>query len=120
MRVNGLLGVVLLIGLIGAGPAWAQVPSVAVPTGVEVSVIAAVGDPVTLPAIGTRATAIAAALNCNLAATALPGGTLTNPTTWELTDPMGSAIGRSRCLRPAVTGCRARRRGVWWVSPLST
>ena len=99
MRMN-LIGVVLAFVLVSV-PAWAQVPSVSVPTGVDVLVIAAAGDPVTLPALATRSTPIGAALNCNLAATPAPVGTLGNPSTWELEDPF--TAGRV-CRGPFPTG----------------
>ena len=65
-------------------------------------IIPAVGDPVTIPPIATRNTVIAAATNCNLAASPPGGaGTLVNPTIAEFDDPF--TTGRV-CRVPLPTG----------------
>lgn len=93
-----LVTVILLV----APAVFAQTTQPAVPTAVEILVLPAVGDPLTVPPIATRSTPISVSSpNCNLAATPPPPGRLTNPTLVEFADPF--TVGRV-CQAPIPTG----------------
>lgn len=77
---------VLIFALLTA-PAWAQTPTLALPTSADVMVIPSTGDPITIAPIATRNTLVSPAL-CNL--TPSPAGALSpliNPTGAEVSDP---------------------------------
>lgn len=95
--MNALLTVVF-VAL--ASSAFAQTTVPAVPANVNILVLPATGDPVTIAFVASRMTAISAtSTNCNLAAIAVPTGTLVNPTTAEFDDPF--TVGRKcRALIP--------------------
>jgi len=77
-----------LFALLLAVPSFAQGTTVAVPTDIDVIVIAATGDPATLAPLATRRTPIAAGSPlCNQAAIQAPVGTLVNPTVAQVPDP---------------------------------
>lgn len=69
--------------------AAAQVTEPAVPTSVEILVLPAVGDPLTVLPVtnGSRITLIGVATNCNLPASAPGPSPLINPTIAEVEDP---------------------------------
>lgn len=80
----------------------------AIPTSVEISVLPATGDPLTIPAVanGVLVTPIAAASTlCNLVASPVPTGTLVNPTKAEFDDPFRS--GAEVCRVPLPSGVAA-------------
>lgn len=84
--MRGVLAFVALLAL--ASPAAAQVTTPAVPTDIDVLVIAGTGDPAALAPIATRRTPIAVGSPlCNQAAIAAPIGTLVNPTVAQVPDP---------------------------------
>jgi hypothetical protein len=82
-------------------PAFAQGTGTAPPTSVDVLVLPATGDPVTIAPVanGTRTTVLTAAI-CNQAPIAAPVGTLVNPTTVEV-DDVNVAGRKCRVLMPA-------------------
>jgi hypothetical protein len=84
-----------------AAPAFAQGTSTAPPTSVDVLVLPATGDPVTIAPVanGTRNTVLTAAM-CNQTPIAVPVGTLVNPTTVEV-DDVNVAGRKCRVLMPA-------------------
>lgn len=83
--MRGLLGMWLALAL--STTVEAQVPAPVIPTGIDVMIIAPSADPVTAAPVAVRSTPISATLNCNLAATPAPVGTLLNPTQLEFDDP---------------------------------
>lgn len=85
-----------------ASSAFAQTTVPAVPVNVNILVLPATGDPVTVAFVASRMSAISAtSTNCNLAAIAVPTGTLVNPTTAEFDDPF--TAGR-KCRAPLPIG----------------
>lgn len=85
-----------------AAPAAAQITEVAVPTSVEILVLPAAGDPLTVLPVtnGARFTPIGVATNCNLAAAAAGPTPLINPAVAEFDDPF--TAGR-KCRVPMPT-----------------
>lgn len=85
-----------------AVPAAAQTTQPATPTSVDILVLPATGDPLTVAPLGTRNTVISATASvCNLAASAAPTTPLINPTSAEFADPF--TAGRV-CKVPMPTG----------------
>jgi hypothetical protein len=81
-------------------PAFAQVSTPAVPTSMDLIVIAPTGDKDTLPPIGTRTTPVSAA-SCNLPPLPAPPSPLVNPTVGEVSDPF-LPLGSGRFCRGAL------------------
>jgi hypothetical protein len=80
-----LLALFLLI----PAPVIAQTTTPALPNSVDILILPATGDPVTIAPIanGTRNTVITPTLNCNLPASAPGTGPMVNPTIGEFDDP---------------------------------
>jgi len=87
--------------LLFASVAFAQPTVPAVPTSVDVLVLPATGDPLTVAPIATRNTPIGVATLCNLAASTPDASPITNPRSMEFTDPF--TAGRV-CRVPMPTG----------------
>jgi hypothetical protein len=87
-RDRCIVGLAILCWLLDATHAFGQTTQPALPTSVEILVLPPTGDPLTVAPIATRTTLISAtSARCNLATTANPTGTLTNPTKVRFTDP---------------------------------
>lgn len=92
--------------------AYGQTPTPVPPQTADLIVIAAVGDPATLPSLGTRTTTVAAgAPNCNqLPVTVIPSP-LINPLLAQVEDPFNGNTKRCNLQMPVglpnVTGLRA-------------
>jgi hypothetical protein len=92
--------VTVLVALGFVSVASAQTPTPAVPTSVELMIVAPTGDPQTLPALGTRSTPISAA-TCNLAAPPPPPVPLVNPQNGWVDDPF-LPVGSGRFCRGLI------------------
>lgn len=91
MNMKDIIGYVVVALVLSAAPAFAQGTTVAPATDIDVLVIAATGDPVTLVPIATRRTPIAAGSPlCNQLAIPAPVGTLVNPTVAQVPDPFNA------------------------------
>lgn len=80
----------LVLLLVLPVPVFAQTSTPALPNSVDILVLPATGDPVTIAPLATRNTVIAAATNCNLPASATGPTPLVNPTIGEFDDPFTS------------------------------
>ncbi len=101
-----LLALVAVFGSALAAVAQTTVPTV--PVNVNILVLPATGDPVTIAFVASRMTAISpTTTNCNLAPVATPTGTLVNPTTAEFDDPFHVAVApavQQKCRAPLPVG----------------